>query len=88
MIGGTKGSLSVPDLRLWKNPQGLSWRKPISAMHLMRTNGEPLHNQIKHFVDVITKKKKPMVSGREALKNIQVIEAIAASARQKKTIFI
>jgi predicted dehydrogenase len=87
LIGGTEGALSIPDLRLWKNPQGLSWKKPISAIHLMKPISDPLHNQIDHFVDVIRGSKNPILSGREALKNIQVIEAIAKSAQQKQTVF-
>ena len=41
---------------------------------------DPLYNQIVHFINVIRKIENPVVSGREGLLTLKVIEAIKKSA--------
>jgi len=82
-IGGSHGSLSLPDLRLWTHREGLrDWWTPISATSLTRESSDPLVNQISHFADVIRGKSKPLVSGREGLQSLKVIEAIQTACRK------
>ena len=77
MIGGSRGSLSVPDLRLWTHQDGAQdWWTPISATAQVRGASDPLVNQMAHFADVIRGKAAPLVSGREGLRTLQVIEAM------------
>jgi len=53
LIGGSKGSLSIPDLTVWTNPQKRSWWAPVSATSIPRQFSDPLVNQIEHFALVI-----------------------------------
>ena len=77
LIGGSNGSLSVPDLRLWSHSGGApDWWTPISASSLVRDASDPLVNQMAHFISVIRGETAPLVSGREGLRTLQVIEAI------------
>lgn len=89
MIGGSQGSLSVPDLRLW-NYQGQQrdWWTPISTTALKKGASDPLVNQLSHFVQVARREAEPVVSGREGLRTLQVIEAIQNSCRTGETVRI
>ncbi len=82
LIGGSEGSLSLPDLRVWTHlDRQQDWWTPLSATTLTRQAADPLVNQIAHFRDVILKKATPLVSGEEGVRTLQVIEAIQASAK-------
>ena len=87
-IGGTDGSLSVPNLTLWKYEGEKSWWAPISASALARETSDPLINQIEHFASVIAGCVPPLVSGREGLNSLRVVEAIQKSAATQETIFL
>ena len=77
LIGGSHGSLSLPELRLWTHQGGLrDWWTPISATSLTRGASDPLVNQMSHFADLIRGTTEPLVPGREGLRTLQVIEAI------------
>lgn len=79
-LGGTKGSLSVPDLTLWQHPQKRSWWEPIEPTQISFIPSEPLVRQLAHFCNVIDGNEEPMVSGEEGLKTLKVIEAIKKAA--------
>ncbi len=81
LLGGTHGSLSVPDLTLWTHRGERDWWTPISATTLPRDASNPLVNQIGHFAAVIAGREAPLVSGEEGLKTLQVIEAIQSAAQ-------
>ncbi len=87
-IGGSKGSLSIPDLTLWTHQGVRSWWEPISATSFPQLSSDPLINQIEHFADVINHKATPLVSGLEGMKSLQVVEAIQVSAEQRTAIDI
>ncbi len=80
LIGGSKGSLSLPDLTLWHNLGPRSWWEPLSATALVRDAADPLINQVKQFRQVILGFEEPLVSGDEGLKTLRVIESIQRSA--------
>lgn len=86
LIGGSQGSLSVPDLTVWNQNGNRDWWAPISATSVHREASDPLINQIEHFVSVINKQETPLVSGSEGLKTMRVLEAISESARSGRTI--
>lgn len=79
-IGGTKGSLSIPDLNLWAHPGKQSWWEPINNKKLSYEAADPLPLQFQHFLDVINGKATPLVSGSEGVQNLHVLEAIKNAA--------
>ena len=85
-IGGTQGSLSIPDLSLWTHDQARDWWSPMSANVLSCDLSDPLINQIKHFASVIRKNALPLVSGCEGLRTLAVIEAIQIAAKTGRKI--
>ena len=80
LIGGAKGGLSLPDLRVWQHQQALDWWTPISATALTCAHEDPLVTQMAHFAQVIRGNESPIVSGREGLRSLEVIEAVAQAA--------
>jgi len=89
LIGGSNGSLSVPDLRLWKHEgESPDWWAPISAQAQSFESSDPLFNQLQHFVDVIIGQAEPLVSGREGLNTLKVVEAMQNSAASGETIYL
>lgn len=86
VLGGTHGSLSLPDLTVWRNPAAHSWWEPMSAVTMPRGASDPLVNQIAHFAQVIAGEEAPLVSGEEGLKTLQVVEAIQQAAKTGETV--
>nr|WP_255569771.1 Gfo/Idh/MocA family oxidoreductase [Actibacterium sp. 188UL27-1] len=85
-IGGTHGSLSVPDLGLWQHPETRSWWAPIAAKQVSHSAEDPLHRQHDHFCAVIRGTEAPLVSGAEGLATLRVIEAIKEAAETGQTV--
>ncbi len=88
LIGGDRGSLSLPDLRVWSHEAGPDWWTPISANNLIALAGDPLSIQATHFASVIRGEAMPVVSGREGMRSLQVVEAIQKAAKTEEHIEI
>ncbi len=79
-IGGTHGSLTIPYLDLWRNPGERSWWEPVRRERLAYSQQDPLRLQVQQFCKVIRGEEDPLVSGREGLETLRVIEAVKLSA--------
>ena len=80
MIGGTHGSLALPQGEVWRNADARSWWEPLQVNRMYSPDEDPLRLQIEHFRAVIRDQAKPLVSGREGLRTLQVVEALIRSA--------
>jgi predicted dehydrogenase len=76
LIGGTKGSISIPRLDVWTNATKPSWWEPFKVERVIATDLDPLRLQIQQFCRVIQGLEEPLVSGLEGLKTLRVINAI------------
>ncbi|MGR3366463.1 MAG: Gfo/Idh/MocA family protein [Sagittula sp.] len=85
-IGGTEGSLSLPNLTLWQNPGKRSWWEPISGSKLLFDFSDPLILQAEQFGRVIRGEEAPLVSGRDGFAALAVIEAVKLSAATGQTV--
>ncbi len=88
LIGGTHGSLSLPDLTLWQNGEKRSWWEPISATKMPVEILDPLVQQILQFAAVIRGHEQPLVSGEEGLRSLRVGECSQRSAQTGETVTI
>ena len=86
MIGGTHASLELPSLMLWRQNGKRSWWEPIDRETIAAEPGDPLVRQVRHFARVVRGAAEPLVSGREGLKTLQVIEAVKRSAATGETV--
>lgn len=88
LIGGTQGSLSMPDLGLWSYAGTRDWMAPIGRTQLSHAPEDPLTLQMRHFCDVVAGRAEPLVSGREGLRTLRVIEAVKAAAARGSAVEI
>jgi predicted dehydrogenase len=81
IISGTRGTLSIPTMRLkyYSTPEAASWWKPFVTEQLSVTRADPLKCQLTNFLNVISGREAPVVSGTDGLQNLRVIEAIFES---------
>lgn len=88
-IGGSKGSLSVPDIKIWRHADGKQdWWTPLETTYEPSDRSDPLVNQIENFADAIQGKAPPLVPGVEGLKTLKVIEAIQRSSETGERVWI
>ncbi len=85
-IGGTHGSLTVPKLEVWSNAGKRSWWEPFTVERTYAVLDDPLRLQVRHFCRVVRGEEAPLVSGREGLATLRVIEAIKTAARVGGTV--
>ncbi|MCL7409609.1 Gfo/Idh/MocA family protein [Marivivens donghaensis] len=87
-LGGTKGSLALPNLAVWTHDGPNGWWSPISASKPIFEFDDPLVLQVSHFSEVIAGTAEPVVSGADGLAAVEVITAIKRSAATGKTVEI
>jgi predicted dehydrogenase len=80
-IAGTRGSLSVPTMRLRVFPGAPSWWAPFDSSTVELERSDPLANQVAHFAEVIRGEAQPICSGRDGLQALRVVDAVLESAR-------
>ena len=72
--------MSIPDMTVWSHEGEKSWWSPIQHETVSCAQTDPLRAQLLHFQQVIKGNEKPLVSGREGLQTLRVIEAIKQAA--------
>ena len=87
-LGGTEGSLALPNLAVWTHDGPNGWWSPIWASKPIFEFDDPLVQQISHFAEVIAGTAEPVVSGADGLAAVEVITAIKRSAATGKTVEI
>lgn len=83
-LAGTFGSLSIPTMRLrrFHDAAGQSWHKPLDHSVVPLEVVDPLARQIEHFGAVIRGEARPLVSARDGLQNLKVVDAIVQAASE------
>jgi predicted dehydrogenase len=83
LVAGTFGSLAIPTMRVQRylKAEDRSWHKALEKSVVELEVVDPLERQIAHFVDVIRGKAKPLVSARDGLQNLRVVDAIVEAAK-------
>ncbi|MGL4325761.1 MAG: Gfo/Idh/MocA family protein [Beijerinckiaceae bacterium] len=87
-IAGTHGALSVPRLEVWSNKEKRSWWEPFTTERTVAAEDNPLRRQIRQFCRVIRGEERPLVSGREGMLTLQVIDAVQRAAKSGETVSI
>jgi predicted dehydrogenase len=87
-LAGTRGSLSVPTMRLKLYEGERSWWQPFESSTVGLERSDPLANQIEHFAAVIRGEADPICSGRDGLTSLKVVDAVVESARTGRPVDI
>lgn len=85
-VAGTEGSLSIPQLELWRHAGAGHWLEPFTTERFLAPEEDPLARQIRQFAAVIRGEAEPLVSGREGLETLRVVEAVARAAATGETV--
>lgn len=75
-FAGTEGSLSLPDLSIWRYAGERDWMKPMLRHSVPVDHTNPLIRQLEHFCDIIAGRAEPLVTPSDAARTLGV--AIAA----------
>ena len=88
VVAGTRGSLSVPTMRLrrYARAEGRSWWQPLESRTLAVDDTDPVARQLEHFGAVVRGEAEPLVSVDDALANLRVTEAVARAALSGETV--
>ncbi|TDF82497.1 Gfo/Idh/MocA family protein [Pseudomonas sp. H9] len=88
VIAGTRGSLSIPSMRLkyYADSDQRSWWKPFSTAVAALEPADPLQRQLTHFCQVIRGEAQSLVTVRDGVRNLQIVEAISQAALTGQTI--
>jgi predicted dehydrogenase len=85
-VFGTKGSLSIPTMRLKTYPGPQSWWEHTEDATIDLEVEDPLANQVTHFAAVIRGEAEPICSGQAGLNTLLVCEAVVEAARSEQVI--
>ncbi len=82
VVAGTDGSLAIPTMRLktYANSAERSWSKPFQSETVEVLRADPLERQLENFCAVIRGEGDPVVTARDGLQNLRVIDAIKQAA--------
>ncbi|MGI9387570.1 MAG: Gfo/Idh/MocA family protein, partial [Methyloligellaceae bacterium] len=89
MVGGTRGSLTVPSLDLrWHEAGEESWWNPLQQKREPIIPADPYYEQMQNFADVIRGTEEPVLSGRDGTKTLATTLAITESAKTGQVVHI
>jgi len=89
-VSGTNGSLAIPTMRVkyFRRNEERSWWKPFVEEQINYERGDPLEEQLNHFIRVIEGDEDPKVTVFDGLQNLKIIEAIYTSSTLGKTVSV
>lgn len=76
---GTEGTLSVPDMSLWRfGEQKKSWESVLNRQKMAAENDGrlPFERRLDHFVRVVKRQEEPNCSGEDGLLAVMVCDAV------------
>jgi predicted dehydrogenase len=89
LIGGTRGSLTVPSLDLrWHDEGEESWWNPLLQKREPIIPADPYYEQMRNFAGVIRGTEEPVLSGRDGTRTLATTLAITESAKTGQPIRI
>jgi predicted dehydrogenase len=85
-IGGTHGSLSLPDLSLWNYQGARGWYEELTREQTTVQRADPYTLQLQHFKAVIEGREQPLCSAADGLRTLQATLAVSESISSGKTV--
>lgn len=83
---GTAAALELPSMRLWRADRTADWSTPLECETVPHRPGDPLRQQLRHFLSVARGEERPLVSGEDALATLIATRAVLESASTGRTI--
>lgn len=78
---GTEGSLSFPNLQLWRYRDGspAGWQHPLETLRNKVMRVDPLRDQLEHFCQVIRGEEAPLVETRDGARSLDLVLSVLES---------
>lgn len=78
---GTEASLEIPEMALWRYAGKRGWDQALTREVVAVAPGDPLVEQMRHFLRVIRREEAPLVSGRDGVATLAATLAVKRSAQ-------
>ncbi|HUA86661.1 MAG TPA: Gfo/Idh/MocA family oxidoreductase [Bryobacteraceae bacterium] len=97
LIAGMEGSLSIPQLEVWRHGNGGNWWSPIHVEKSIfpgetpnppQLHSDPMTNQLRHFCEVARGTAKPLLDLRGAARTLEATLAVKKSAATGEVVFL
>ncbi|MGF9564202.1 Gfo/Idh/MocA family oxidoreductase [Neorhizobium sp. JUb45] len=86
-FSGTKAALAVPGMDLWRHEtEDGHWQHPLVRRHITLDGSRAYDNQLAHFIEVIARREKPLVSARDGMTTLASVLAISRSAAERRPV--
>lgn len=84
-LGGSHGSLAVPNMINWHNGETRGWWEALEHTGIKSPDVDPLVGQLDHWCAVLRGEASPLVTAEDGLANIAVVDAIYRAAQSGET---
>lgn len=86
-LAGRKAALSVSDMYLWKHANADNhWQHPLIREYRGIASYPTYRRQLEHFVDVIARKARPLISARDGMATLAATLAVDRAGREGRTV--
>ena len=86
VFAGTGGSLTLPQLELWRYGEPAGWSAPFKRERVAVAPADPYVRQLAHFCRVIAGQETPLVSGEDAARTLAVALAVRRAAERGEAV--
>jgi predicted dehydrogenase len=83
---GTEGSLTLPQLRLWRYAGARGWAEPLTQERTPPLRADPYDEQLRHLRAVVEGREAPLCSGRDAMATLRCALAVHEAAASGATV--
>lgn len=83
LLMGTQGSLTLPQLSLWRYPGARGWHEPLEACRIAPHALDPYAEQLRHLRAVVEGLETPLCSALDGLRTLQVTLAVLESSARR-----
>ena len=76
-------------MNLWRHDQDTEhWQHPFLRQHMPLDGSSTYHNQMEHFLNVISGDEKPVISARDGMLTLAATIAVDTAARENRTVTV
>jgi predicted dehydrogenase len=79
-ISGTEGSITLPNLRVYRFEGDPGWASPMQVQTVEYERGDPYVLQAAHFLRVAAGEQKPLVTAADATRTLEITLAVKTAA--------
>jgi predicted dehydrogenase len=85
---GSEGSLTLPQLQLWRYAGTRGWAEPLTLERTAPMRSDPYDEQLRHLRAVVEGREAPLCSGRDALATLRTALAVHEAAAGGATVML